>query len=268
MFKLGLCQTKVYENKDDSIESVRKTALRAKDMGADVICIPEMWNTPYSNRYIKKYAEGRDGGCYRFMKTLARDLGVYFVGGSIPFKDEKGDIYNTSFVFSKDGDEIARHDKIHLFDIDFEDMHFKESLFLKNGTTATVVDTEFGKIGIGLCFDVRFPELFRAMTNRGAKLILVPGSFNMRTGPLHWENTLKQRAVDNQIFIAGCSPARDENAIYVSFANSMAVNPLGISLGNCGEEEGCIVEEIDFREVKRARNVLPILKNYKKEEEY
>lgn len=268
MFKLGLCQTKVYEDKDESRESVKKTAYRAKEMGADIICIPEMWNTPYSNRYIKKYAEGRDGNSYAFMKALARDLEICLIGGSIPFKDERGDIYNTSFVFSKDGNEIARHDKIHLFDIDFENINFRESLYLKSGKTATVVDTEFGKIGIGLCFDVRFPELFRAMTNRGAKLIVVPGSFNMRTGPMHWENTLKQRAVDNQIFMAGCSPARDKNAIYVSFANSMIVNPLGILLGNCGEEEGCIVEEIDFCEVERARNALPILKNYKKEEEY
>lgn len=268
MFKLGLCQTRVFDDKERSMASVEKTACEAKGKGADIICIPEMWNTPYSNKYIKRYSEGRNGISYAFMQELARRLGVYLVGGSIPFKDETDDIYNTSFVFSMTGEEIARHDKIHLFDINFEDMNFQESLHLKSGNSATVVDTEFGKIGVGLCFDIRFAELFRAMTNRGAKLVLVPGSFNMKTGPMHWEMTLRQRAVDNQIFLAGCAPARDENAVYVSFANSMAVDPIGTVLGNCGIEEGCIVEEIDFSQAERVRNILPILKNYKREEEY
>lgn len=122
------------------------------------------------------------------------------MGGSFPEKDEEGRIYNSSFIFAPDGTEIGNHRKVHLFDINVPGgQQFMESKTFTAGSKITVVDTEFGKLGIAICFDIRFPELSRAMALEGARAIIVPAAFNDTTGPAHWEIHFRSRAVDNQI---------------------------------------------------------------------
>ena len=157
-FKLGLCQIAGSVDKEIAKQNAEKHVREAAANGAQVIALPEMWDCPYSNDYFRDYAEPADGPTVEFMSKLAADLGVYLIGGSISELD--GDkVYNTSFSFNRQGDLIGRHRKVHLFDIDVEGgIRFMESDTLTAGEDMTILDTEFCKIGVAICYDVRFPE--------------------------------------------------------------------------------------------------------------
>ncbi|MFR3522969.1 MAG: carbon-nitrogen hydrolase family protein, partial [Clostridia bacterium] len=175
-------------------------------------------------------------------------------------------IYNTSFVFNRHGKKIAKHRKIHLFDIDIKGKQtFKESDTLSPGDDVTVFDSEFGKIGLCICYDLRFPELARLMVNKGAKVIIVPASFNMTTGPAHWHLMFRSRAVDNQIYTIGCSPASDYNSSYVSYGHSLIVSPFGEVLCELDDKENIITYEIDLDYVDKIREELPLLNHRRKD---
>ena len=152
------------------------------------------------------------------MSDYARKYHIYLIAGSMPEADDVGKVYNTSYIFDRDGKQIGKHRKAHLFDINVKNgQHFKESDTLTSGDHATVFDTEFGKMGVMICYDIRFPEFARTMALDGARMIFVPAAFNMTTGPAHWELTFRARALDNQIYMLGCAPARDIQAGYISW---------------------------------------------------
>ena len=191
MFKLALCQIKGSFDKKESMATVTRYVETAAENGAQVISLPEMWNCPYSNDYFREYAEVEDGPTVKFLSDLAAKHDIYLIGGSIPELD--GDkVYNTSFSFDRSGQIIGKHRKVHLFDIDVKGgIRFMESDTLTAGKDMTILDTEFGKIGVAICYDVRFPEWFRKMALAGAKLIVLPAAFNMTTGPAHWDITMR-----------------------------------------------------------------------------
>jgi len=261
MFKIGLCQMKGSFDKKESMETAERFIREAATNGAQVVTLPEMWNCPYSNDYFREYAEPTDGETVKFMSQLAAELGIYLIGGSIPELD--GDkVYNTSFSFDKNGGIIGRHRKVHLFDIDVEGgIRFMESDTLTAGEDMTVIETEFCKIGVAICYDVRFPEWFRKMALAGAQLIVLPAAFNMTTGPAHWDLTMRARALDNQVYFAANSPARDESAPYLAYGNSCIVSPWGDFTAHADEKECIIYGEIDLQRVEAVRNQLPLLRH-------
>ncbi len=261
MFKIGLCQMKGSFDKKESMQTAERFIREAAANGAQVVTLPEMWNCPYSNDYFREYAESADGPTVKFMSQLAAELGIYLIGGSIPEID--GDnVYNTSFSFDKNGDIIGRHRKVHLFDIDVEDgIRFMESDTLTAGEDMTILETEFCKIGVAICYDVRFPEWFRKMALAGAKLIVLPAAFNMTTGPAHWDITMRARALDNQVYFAANSPARDEEAPYLAYGNSCISGPWGDFIAHADEKECIIYAQIDLERVEAVRNQLPLLKH-------
>ena len=265
MFKIGLCQMKGSFDKKESMETAEKFVREAAANGAQVISLPEMWNCPYSNDYFREYAEPADGQTVEFLSKLAAELGVYLIGGSIPELD--GDrVYNTSFSFDRKGTVIGRHRKVHLFDIDVKGgIRFMESDTLTAGEEMTVLDTEFCKIGVAICYDVRFPEWFRKMALAGAQLIILPAAFNMTTGPAHWDLTMRARALDNQVYFAANSPARDENGLYVAYGNSCIVNPWGEFTAHADEKETIVYGDIDLDYIKAVRQQLPLLKHRREE---
>ena len=190
---------------------------------------------------------------------LARERGIYLIAGSLP-ELEGPRVYNTSFVYAPDGTCIARHRKIHLFDIDVEGgQRFMESEVLSPGREVTTFDTPWGTMGLCICFDMRFQELCRLMALRGARVIFAPAAFNMTTGPAHWELLFRQRAVDNQCFTVGVSPARDEQGSYVAYGNSIAVDPWGAVLCRAGAEETTLYADLDVERLEAVRAQLPIL---------
>ena len=262
-FQLALCQMKVGMDKKQNLAAAESMVREAVAHGANIVALPEMFNCPYSNKYFREYAEGEDGETLGFLSSLARELKIYLVGGSIPELDQDK-VYNTSFSFNKDGEIIGKHRKIHLFDIDIKGgIRFMESDTLTPGEMVTVIDTEFCKIGVAICYDVRFPELFRKMTLAGAKLVILPGAFNMTTGPAHWDLTMRARALDNQIYFAAVSPARDTEGPYQAYGNSCVVSPWGEFCGKTDARESIVYSKIDLEYVEDIRNQLPLLKHRK-----
>ncbi len=155
---------------------------------------------------------------------------------------------------------------MHLFDIDVPGgQRFMESDTLTAGDRITVVDTPLGKLGLAICFDIRFSELFRVMGDQGAQLILVPAAFNMTTGPVHWSLAFRMRALDDQCFIAGCSPARDETASYVAYGHSLVSDPWGNLLTEFDEKPGVRVVTIDLADLDKYRAQIPILAGRRKD---
>ena len=265
--KIALCQMNVIDNKD---ENLKKASLMIEKAckNSDFIVLPEMFNCPYSNDKFIEYCENEsDSYTLKKISSLASQNNVYILAGSIPEKEDEK-LYNTSYLFDRKGEIIAKHRKMHLFDIDVKDrITFKESDVLTAGDEFTVVETEFGKIGIGICYDIRFPELARIMVENGALILFYPGAFNMTTGPAHWELLFRSRALDNQVYCIGVAPALNKDASYHSFGHSIITSPWGEVIGEASDKEEIIYGEIDLTEIKKIREELPLLKN-KREDLY
>ena len=218
-----------------------------------------MFCCPYDNRCFRAYGEEEGGPAQRTLSALAAELGMYIVAGSLP-ELEEGRVYNTSYVYDRHGLQLARHRKAHLFDIDVKGgQRFRESDVLSPGNEITTFETEFGTMGLCICFDLRFEELARCMCLRGAKCLFVPAAFNMTTGPAHWELLFRQRAVDNQCFTVGVSPARDERASYIAYGNSIAADPWGTVLCRAGAGAEILYADLDLSRLEAVREQLPVL---------
>lgn len=256
--KLGIIQSPVDSDKEVNLACAEGAVRQAADGGADLVVLPEMFNCPYCNAAFVANAESADGPSVARLSGAAAKNGVYLVGGSIPLLED-GNIYNASFVFDRAGQVIAVHRKVHLFDIAIDGGQvFKESDTFTAGNSVTLFDTEFGKMGLCICFDFRFPELARLMALEGARCIFVPAAFNMTTGPAHWELMFRQRAVDSQLFTVGVAPARSCEG-YVSYANSMVVSPWGEVLYQANEKPALAVVDIDLAQIESVRRQLPLL---------
>lgn len=259
-FDIALCQLLSGEDKDKNIKNAERLVRKAVKDGAHVVALPEIWNSPYDNACFRDYSEPEGGKTYSFLFGLAKDLGIYLIGGSIP-ESEDDKVYNTSYSFDREGRLIGKHRKMHMFDIDIEGgIRFMESEALTPGDSVTVLETEYCKIGIAICFDVRFPELSRKMALEGAEIIVLPAAFNMTTGPAHWELSMRARALDNQVYFAAVSPARNINASYIAWGHSCVVSPWGDVLGILAEKEGILSVTVDTEYVKSVRDQLPLLK--------
>lgn len=262
--RIALCQMMVnQESKKTNIFKAKTMIYEAANKGADIIALPEMFNCPYNNKYFREYAETYPKGeTINMLSCAAKEKKVFIIGGSIPELDEQGRVFNTSFIFDNKGIVIGKHRKIHLFDIDIKNgVRFKESEVLTSGGEITMIDTPWGKVGVAICYDIRFPELTRIMALKGAKIVLMPAAFNMTTGPAHWELLFKSRALDNQIFVAGISPARNENYSYVAYGNSLIADPWGSIISRLDEKEGILIQDIDLEYIDEIRESLPLLKH-------
>lgn len=257
--KTALLQTPVTFDKAENIKRAVEALEWAARGGADAAVLPEMFTCPYANKYFPEYAEEGVGPTRQALSEAAKRLGIYIIGGSLP--EREGDkLYNTSFVYDRQGRQIARHRKMHLFDIDVRGgQRFFESETFTAGDDVTTFDTEFGKMGLCICFDIRFPELCRLMALEGAKVIFIPAAFNMTTGPAHWELAFRQRAVDNQIYMVGVSPARDEKGVYVAYGNSLAVDPWGTVMCRMDGGANMMIADLDLAKIDDVRAQLPLM---------
>ena len=253
----------------DKMQNVRTAGIyleKIKDEKPDFVILPEMFCCPYQTQNFPVYAEEEGGPVWQQLSEYANQYGIYLIGGSMPEKDAEGKVYNTSYIFDRQGKQIGKHRKVHLFDIDVTGgQTFKESDTLTAGDHDTVFDTEFGRMGVILCFDIRFPELARMMVNDGAKAIFVPAAFNMTTGPAHWELSFRTRALDNQIYMIGCAPMRDESAGYISWGHSIVTHPWGRVIYMLDEKEGVLLTELDLDYEEQVREELPLLKSRRKD---
>ena len=272
---MALCQLSVTSDKSKNISTALNAIKDASASGAQIVVLPEMWNSPYSNDSFPVYAEmfpmdtssaaaihaATTCPSYAALSAAAAQHGIVVVGGSMSERTDDGSLYNTCCVFGQDGSRLGLHRKVHLFDIDIPGgITFKESDTLSPGMIPTVVDTPgLGvRIGIGICYDLRFPELAALYASRGAHLLVYPGAFNMTTGPVHWELLQRARAVDNQLFVAACSPARDEDAGYVAWGHSSIVGPFAEILAKAGSGFEIIYADLTLADIFVRRRNMPL----------
>ncbi|ORX81813.1 carbon-nitrogen hydrolase [Basidiobolus meristosporus CBS 931.73] len=257
-FKLALVQQKVDSCKVTNLTVARERVLEAAKNGANIVVLPECFNSPYGTQYFPQYAETIPGDSVKALSEVAKQAGVYLVGGSIPEKDADK-LYNTCTIYNPKGEMIAKHRKIHLFNIDIPGkIRFWESDTLSPGNKVTHFETEYGRIGIGICYDIRFPELAMIAARNGCIAMLYPGAFNMTTGPLHWELLQRARAVDNQMYVAACSPARDTSSGYAAWGHSTVVDPNGEVVATTGHMEDIVYAAIDLDKLSATRQGIPI----------
>ena len=264
--KVAAIQMPTVKDKIQNIRTAGTYIEKIKAENPDFVILPEMFCCPYQTENFPVYAEKEGGPSWQAMSDYARKYHIYLIAGSMPEADDVGKVYNTAYIFDRDGKQIGKHRKAHLFDINVKNgQYFKESDTLTSGDHATVFDTEFGKMGVMICYDIRFPEFARTMALDGARMIFVPAAFNMTTGPAHWELTFRARALDNQIYMLGCAPARDTQAGYISWGHSIVTDPWGKVMKQLGEKEGILIEEIDLDREDQIREQLPLLKHRKSE---
>lgn len=267
--KLALIQLAAGANKATNLHAARSKVLEASKAGAKIIVLPECFNSPYGCKFFPQYAEPllpsppskEEAPSYHALSEMAAEAQAYLVGGSIPELDAKTQKYhNTSLTFNPKGELMATHRKVHLFDIDIPGkITFKESEVLSPGDKITLIDIpEYGRIAVAICYDVRFPELAMIAARHNAFLLLYPGAFNLTTGKLHWELQARARAVDNQVYVGLCSPARDMSADYNAWGHSMIVDPNAEKLDELGEGEGIAYAELSGEKIAEIRKGIPI----------
>ncbi|HEX4467827.1 MAG TPA: carbon-nitrogen hydrolase family protein [Solirubrobacteraceae bacterium] len=236
----------------------------AADDGAELIVLPEKWTAIGSERELLAAAEPLDGEAITWARALARELGVELVAGSV-LETVPGDERpaNTSVHIGGDGEIRGVYRKIHMFDVEIDGKVYRESALEQAGEEIVVSQTAAGvELGLSVCYDVRFPELFRIMAVRGARVIALPAAFTLPTTRAHWELLVRARAVENQCFVIAANQTGAHPAGQHSGGQSMVVDPWGTVLSRLGEEgEGHALADLDLEEQRRIRERLPSLEN-------
>lgn len=267
--KLACIQLASGADKQANLQRAAEHVEKAAAQGNKIVILPECFNSPYGTKYFPQYAEtllpspppADQAPSFHALAKMASDNKVYLVGGSIPeFNPDTKKHYNTSLIFGPDGSLLASHRKVHLFDIDIPGkVTFRESDVLSPGNKVTLIDLpEYGKIAVAICYDLRFPELATIATREGAFALIYPGAFNTTTGDLHWRLLGQARAVDNQIYVALCSPARDVNSDYVAWGHSLIVDPMAKVLVEADENETIVEWELEADKIAEPRRNIPL----------
>jgi len=258
--RIGLGQLNTKDNIKNSFKEIEKQIEECSSRGAQLVIFPE------KSTYLSEtsaYAQPLDGDIISKFKELAIKYKVYIHNGSFIEKSEIiGKSYNTSVLISSSGDIEAFYRKIHLFDIELDmDLTYKESDRYERGNKIINHNSPLGDFGFSICYDLRFPELYRELTFRGAKLIFVPAAFTMFTGKDHWEALLRARAIENQVYIAAPNQIGEHPKNKFCYGNSMIIDPWGKIIARASDKTGVTVTDIDWDYLEEVREKLPSLKN-------
>jgi predicted amidohydrolase len=249
-------------DKDRNLAAAEGLVRAAVADGAEFVALPEKWNLLAGGEELIAGAEPLDGQSLTAARGWARDLGVHLLAGSISERGDDGaKASNTSVLIGPDGDDLAVYRKIHMFDVDAGGVSYRESEFERPGSEPVVAPVGDLTAGLTVCYDLRFPELFRILALRGARLIMVPSAFTLATGRDHWEVLLRARAIENQLFVLAPNQVGEAPPHYSSFGRSMIVDPWGVVLATAPDEESFVAAELDFAAQDRIRESLPSLAN-------
>ena len=255
-FKVGLVQMTSSHVMSDNIRVADKLIRQAASQGAEFILTPEMTTLLdfESKQAMEKISTEKKDTSWRYFASLAKELGVWLLIGSIAIKVGKK-ATNKSFLFSPEGRKIVTYDKIHMFDVNLpgEDA-YRESSFYEAGTEAAVANLPWGKVGLSICYDLRFPHLYRALSHAGAVMLTVPAAFTQQTGAAHWHALLRARAIENGAFIFAPAQCGKHTNGRRTYGHSLIVDPWGTINSDGGNEIGVTVAEINMKLVVRARN--------------
>jgi predicted amidohydrolase len=237
---------------------------QASHRGATLVALPENFAFLRSDGELIPEPQSLDGPWVKRMAGLARRLELTLLLGSLPERREDKRVFNTSLLLSPAGETLAVYRKIHLFDIDLPGLeHLKESAAVAPGDRPVVAETSFGRLGLSICYDLRFPELYRRLTSEGARILAVPSAFTERTGKAHWEVLLRARAIENLAFVVAPAQVGRHGPRLSSHGHAMIVDPWGTILAQVGEGPGVAVAELDFDLQDKLRKELPALTHRK-----
>ena len=261
--RVACVQLNAGTDKAANLEKAERLVARAASTGADVVVLPEKWNAIGSVETLRANAEPLDGGeSVDAMSRWARTHGVTLVGGSITeIREGRERLSNTCAVFDAAGDLVAVYRKIHMFDVEVGGHVYRESEAEEPGEETTVCEVEGWKVGLSVCYDLRFPELYRILALEGAELVTVPAAFTLYTGKDHWELLVRARAVENQCYVAAANMWGVHEGGKASYGRSAIVDPWGVVVAQAADEDTVISAELDRRHMERIRRDLPSLAN-------
>jgi len=263
-FNVACIQNCADDALDENNQNCLVLARDAHAAGANLICLPEYFSCVQEHDWlVVEHARAEEAHpAVPLFASMARELGVWVLLGSIPVEAGKKHVHNRSLLLDDKGRIVSRYDKIHLFDVELKEGEvYRESATVAPGKEAIVAKTPWGKIGMSICYDVRFPHLYQTLARRGAEFISVPSNFTRTTGKAHWHTLLRARAIETGCFIfapAQCGVRRWGRATY---GHSLIVGPWGEVLADAGDDCGYIMAEIDPSKVAEARRMIPTLEH-------
>jgi deaminated glutathione amidase len=258
--RVACVQLAADEDKAANVARAAVAVWEAADRGAELVLLPEKWNVIGERDALEGGAEPLDGPTLTAVREWARELGISIVAGSIVERvDGQDRLSNTSALVDAEGRIAATYRKIHMFDVVVAGVRYRESDHEQAG--AEIVTAAVGDVPLGLtvCYDLRFPELYRILALHGAELITVPAAFTLHTGKDHWEVLLRARAIENQCFVMAADVIGEHGGGKVSYGRSMIVDPWGVVLAQAPDAEAVIVADLDFAMLERVRASLPSL---------
>ncbi|MBF0754153.1 carbon-nitrogen hydrolase family protein [Jeotgalicoccus nanhaiensis] len=265
--KIALVQMNTKQDKAKNLNDITNFIEEAASEGAELVSLPEYCTYMGKDEDKVKHAESiPNGETFELLSNLAKTHSIFIHVGSIleEYNNEKS--YNTSFIINPHGEIIGKYQKIHLFDIEIEGVSkYMESNSIINGTSPKMIDLPVGKAGLSICYDMRFPELYRGYALEGAKILFIPAAFTRYTGMLHWELILRARAVENQCFVIAAGQFGENLPGKECFGSSMVIDPWGMVISRASEGTGVIYANLDMDLVDKARTSIPSLQNRKPE---
>jgi len=247
---------------EENFATARRLVGQAAEQGARVVLLPEYWPVMGMQesdkvRHAEQFGQGPIQQC---MAELARTHGIWLIGGTLPMvSPEQDKVLNTTMVYDDRGAHVIRYDKIHLFSFTKGEESYDEARTIVHGTKVATFEAPFGRVGLSVCYDLRFPELYRAMGD--CALIVMPAAFTYTTGRAHWEVLIRARAIENQCYVlAAAQGGRHPNGRR-TWGHSMLVDPWGEVKGVLPEGEGVVVGELDLEHMRRVRENLPALRH-------
>jgi nitrilase len=259
--KIGLAQLNSAADKAVNLAQAEELIAAAAADGADLIMLPENFNHRGTDEEHAAAAESLPGPSSEWARGLARKHGVFLHLGSL--MELRGvERFNTSVVFDRAGDEVARYSKIHLFDVELPDgTLYYESEAISPGRDIVTFECEGLTFGLAICYDLRFPELFRALADRGVQVFLVPAAFTVPTGISHWEALVRTRAIENGCYVVACGQWGPSAVGRPCYGHSMVVEPWGVIVSQCREGVGHITADLDVDYLRSVRRRMPVLEH-------
>ena len=263
-FRAGLIQMRSGRTPQANLDDAARLIGEAKAAGADYVLTPEMTNIMETSReklFATVLEEDKDASLAAF-RDLARKHSIFVHVGSLAIKVSSDKAANRSYLIGKQGEIVAVYDKIHMFDVDLAGGEsYRESRSYRPGESAVVADLPFARFGLTICYDLRFPALYRALAEAGATVLTIPSAFTRQTGEAHWHLLIRARAIENGSFVLAAAQGGQHENGRETFGHSLAVDPWGRILAEGGTEPGVVIADIDPAEVTTARSRVPSLQH-------
>lgn len=266
-FKVGCLQFCADNDLEANLKQAEILTRQTHEAGADLICLPEYFAAIEvdDQTTLEKALTEEQHPALQLFRSLAKELSVWIQIGSLPIRVSESQVNNRAFLINSSGEIVARYNKIHLFDVTLNDGEsYKESDAVMPGTEAVVAKTPWGKLGMSVCYDVRFSDQYKSMAKAGAEFITVPAAFTQTTGEAHWHTLLRARAIETGCYVFAAGQCGIRHTGRATYGHSLIIDPWGVILADAGEDDGFVVAEIDPVKISEVREMVPSLRHDRK----